>query len=455
MTLSLSASAETSREQAARLYAEGLQLLSERAYAEAADKLAQAHHVSPHAFALYHLGRAQAALDKPTLALETFRKVLEEHGAQLGEMERQEVLHLVQSQKARLASFQVIGIPAVARVSVDARTYANKDLQSGVSLDPGEHELRLVHDTGEAREFKLELAPGERRVLDLRAVEMPKAGVIWARIDCVLPGVRVSVNGASIGTTPIDRPIALGAQDRRIEFARDGYVTRTLLVLAHQKPRIVACGLEEATPTASKGWLRLQLIPGDAKVSVDGTSYQPGRQLVVGPHHVRATRGGYEPWEGTVQVQAQKPTVVPIWLKSTPDYFREQSDRRSLHRSWATGLGISGLTGLIATGVLYLYNDGQHQVWQQEREKLERDVNNGDVSENDLSRRQASNNQRAKDIQRLDQVTVAAGTLSIALVGVASVLFLTAPRLPHAQRGGHLTFYANSSSVAGAFTQDW
>jgi TonB family protein len=139
------------------------------------------------------------------------------------------------------------------------------------------------------------------------------------RIESQPPGAIVQVNGQTKGPTPLEfGDLPLGTYEVKIELK--GY-----------EPKLQALNLTEAEPRgevkAALNRLAAALLPADlvsnpegASVLIDGarSGITPlsGFKLKPGSHQVELTKEGFEPWTGSLTVQAGKPARLEAQLKA-------------------------------------------------------------------------------------------------------------------------------------------
>jgi TonB family protein len=133
-------------------------------------------------------------------------------------------------------------------------------------------------------------------------------------------GAAVSVNGETQGSSPLDlADVPLGAYEVKVELK--GYEPRTeSLSLTEAAPRgEVKVALTKAAPTT--GLADIVSTPFGATVMVDGAKVGltpvTGYRLKPGNHQVDVSREGYEPWRGTLLVQAGQRSRLDASLRST------------------------------------------------------------------------------------------------------------------------------------------
>ncbi|HXB54427.1 MAG TPA: TonB family protein [Vicinamibacteria bacterium] len=129
----------------------------------------------------------------------------------------------------------------------------------------------------------------------------------------------VTVNGQARGETPLDlRDLPLGSYEVKVELK--GYEPKTqTVVLSPELPAAEAViPLTRSAPATSVA--DILSTPYGALVSIDGARVGPTPQtdlkLRVGSRRVEMTKDGYEPWAGTLTVQAGKRGKLDAQLKA-------------------------------------------------------------------------------------------------------------------------------------------
>ncbi|MBI5485864.1 MAG: PEGA domain-containing protein [Deltaproteobacteria bacterium] len=180
----------------------------------------------------------------------------------------------------------------------------------------------------------------EARVVGLRT----ELGLGHVGVISTPPGATVFLNGASIGTTPLDQDIAAGSYSLTVEIPGEGRAERPLVVRAGET-RVLELELLPIEVAAVSS-LRVESDPSGATVLVDGTriGVTPLLTSGVGPgeHELRieGSHGAY--WEERVTV-----------AEGTEVRVRAVLPAPGVHQGWfwgvATAAAVLGITGA-ATG---------------------------------------------------------------------------------------------------------
>jgi TonB family protein len=133
------------------------------------------------------------------------------------------------------------------------------------------------------------------------------------------PGAAVTVNGETRGSSPLDlAEVPLGAYEVKVELK--GYQPKTQSVsLTEEAPRgELMVALVKAAPAA--GLADIVSTPFGAAVQVDGAEVGltpvTGLKLKPGTHQVEVSREGYEPWSGSLLVQAGQRSRLDATLRT-------------------------------------------------------------------------------------------------------------------------------------------
>ena len=133
------------------------------------------------------------------------------------------------------------------------------------------------------------------------------------------PGATVTLDGNERGTTPAHlADVPFGAHELKVELKGYAAATQSVL-LSRQEPRSEVRVALSRTPPAT-GAAEIASDPPGAVVTLDGTAVGQtpfvDARLKVGTHKVDITKEGYEPWSGTVTVQAGKRARVDARLRN-------------------------------------------------------------------------------------------------------------------------------------------
>ena len=139
------------------------------------------------------------------------------------------------------------------------------------------------------------------------------------RVESQPPGAAITIDGQPRGVTPAElSDVPMGSHEIKVELR--GYAPSSQNVLVSRDAPRAALSLALSRTPAATGAAEILSDPPGATVHIDGapagqTPYADSR-LKVGAHRVEVTKDGYEPWSGTVTVQAGKKVRVDARLRN-------------------------------------------------------------------------------------------------------------------------------------------
>ncbi|MGC4095306.1 MAG: hypothetical protein QM756_46755 [Polyangiaceae bacterium] len=221
----LSAQSDAKAE-AAIHFTRGVEFANQGAYADALRHFSRAYELSPHYSVLYNIGQAYIGLSQPLPAVEALKRYLAEGGSQVG-LERRRVVEaqiLEQFSHTGLVSVEV-NTPGAA-ISVDGQAVGRSPLSGPLRLAAGEHTLAARLDSGEHSEQRIVVTGDGRHALRLEiapsavAAQSPVTSA-WLQLSCRAASASVTLDGTSLGNTPLPAPVAVTAGRHLVRFADD------------------------------------------------------------------------------------------------------------------------------------------------------------------------------------------------------------------------------------------
>lgn len=172
-----------------------------------------------------------------------------------------------------------------------------------------------------------------------------RARVSTLAVTCTVPGARVMVRDRVVGTTPLDKPVALVAGKAKLEILADGYFPYAKeLDLPGGGTLSVDAALVKKS---SHGFLVVTSPVAGASVFVDGKpagSVPLEVSLPSGSHVVIVRREGYDEAESRTE-------VVPGERRSVTVDLAKKSGLTSKWWFW-TGIGVVVVSGVAVTAAL-------------------------------------------------------------------------------------------------------
>lgn len=150
-------------------YEHGVALYQQGKFKESLSDLVQARELSRSYTILLNIGQVRAAMSDFLGAIEAYRQYLNEGGARLTAEQRKAVQGEINDFESRLATPVVASDVPFADVFVDSNRVGQTPI--ALRLNPGNHELKVVHKDHPAQQRRVALASGtrERIAFELRA----------------------------------------------------------------------------------------------------------------------------------------------------------------------------------------------------------------------------------------------------------------------------------------------
>ena len=300
----------------------GVRLFGKGEFASALAEFKRANELIPTVLVTYNMGLVYAAMNRPVEAADA----LEAYLAQATPAQRAQRRHAIEvrdEQLTRIARL-LVKTDMPATVDIDGVEVARTPLAQPIRVASGAHVVgaqspgylptrKEVTLAGQVTEtLVLTLLPAANRMAQLSVSSSPA-------------GADVLVNGERVGQTPLPASVAVVPGSVRIELLRAGYrrAERTL-VLGDGARSELAFTLEEdpSAPSSSRGVLRVSASEPDVEVSIDGIPRRLGASglfLPVGPHILKVTSAGFEPFERSVSITAGGGAPLAVALTPTPE----------------------------------------------------------------------------------------------------------------------------------------
>ena len=137
-------------------------------------------------------------------------------------------------------------------------------------------------------------------------------------VDSQPQGATVTLDGQPHGVTPTDvADVPFGAHEIKLELKGYAPTTETVLLTADAAEPTVSVSLSRTAPAT--GAAEISSEPPGAAVRIDGTPVGQtpfvDPKMKSGAHRVEVLKDGYEPWSGSVTVQAGKRARVDARLR--------------------------------------------------------------------------------------------------------------------------------------------
>jgi hypothetical protein len=385
----------------------------------------EAYRIRPHHSVLYNIGQAYVLLDRPVDAVRALRRYLQEGGDAIDPRRKSEVTSIVEREERKIGALALAVEPATASVEIDGAKLPPNRAEGPLPLAAGHHAV-LAFAPGylpHAQSIRIEAGKTTTTKLELERAESAEAAPTgWLAVTCAVPDVEVAIDGNSEGKTPLAAPLVISPGSHRVRFSRRGYEDAQLAITADaERVTSVTCRMVPGAdlPYGSKAELRVRANQSDAKVLVDGAPLTR-TTVPAGRHRVEVAREGFQLWQSDVVLPADRVTEISATLEALPEYASERGERSRWRRTWAYGIGGTGLVLGATAVVLAMASSAEYDAWIRERDQLARTKAPSDYIDQ-LGRVR----DKAMTVQRLDDWTIATGVVGGALMAVGTTLLLT------------------------------
>jgi hypothetical protein len=140
------AAADEPVQSASQLFEQGLELIEQQKYQEAAIAFRTAYELAPNYKVLYNVGEAERLVGHYARALEAYTRYLEEGGVEIEEDRAAYVRETIEELRWKVGAIQVECPVDGAVVLIDGRPSGHTPLPSAVSIDAGSHEVAVVDE---------------------------------------------------------------------------------------------------------------------------------------------------------------------------------------------------------------------------------------------------------------------------------------------------------------------
>jgi TonB family protein len=140
------------------------------------------------------------------------------------------------------------------------------------------------------------------------------------QVDTQPTGATIKVNGEAKGVAPVELGLPIGNYDVRAELKGYEPKTETVTITADALRSEVRLTLSRIAPTT--GSAEIVSTPPGATLMVDGSrsgdTPVADLKLKAGSHRLELSKEGFEPWQGSVTVEAGKKSRVDVTLQLVP-----------------------------------------------------------------------------------------------------------------------------------------
>lgn len=337
---------EAAKSEARDRFDRGLKLFNDGDNAGALAEFKRAYELIANPLVLYNIGLVYAAMSRPVDAVAALDKVLASPGPVTGE--RLERAKQVRGEQAQRIAEIAVATNVPATVEVDNVAAGQTPLAAPLKVASGTHVVGAMASGYAPLRKEVTVAGGQKAEVKLDLVAM-EGKVAHLSLKTHLPGAQLVIDDQPIAKTPLPQSLTLTPGTHKIELRREGYATaRQDLTLGDGASAEIALEPEEDKGALASvgGSLALDISEPQAVVRIDGKDrgvYGGAYRLAKGPHRVAIERGGFEPFERDVDVEAGRTTTVRIGLDPTPETRATYVSKAKSQRTWGWILAGAGV----------------------------------------------------------------------------------------------------------------
>jgi PEGA domain len=212
-------SSQSQKAEARRHFDAGVALMEAEDWQGATREFEASVRLHANAANLFNLANTYKAVHRYGEALATLKRLRTEQGTKLRPAMAKDASSMKRDIEAIVARVSLRVETANAKVRVDGRLLASRDLDESLVLGPGVHKIQVTADGFAGEERVLDLVSGQSVTATFSL--KPMLGVV--SVETVPAGATVTVDGEPHGTTPIHPGLSLRAGEHTILLSKDGY----------------------------------------------------------------------------------------------------------------------------------------------------------------------------------------------------------------------------------------
>jgi hypothetical protein len=356
---------ETARADAKKRFDLAMVLFDEGDGSGALAELTRAWELTGNLVVLYNIGIVQLSLGRYVQADAALTEVLAASPDPLKSDQRKRAVDAQQKARSRIGTVTLTPkLPEGASadllknaiVELDGVEVARWPMTGPLRVSVGKHAVGLIA-TGHAP-LRREVTVAGQTTIDVEMPLVAMAGKIaQLEINVSVVGATVILDGTSIGTSPLNKGVAVAPGQHVVEAKRVGYVTASSVVVATSDTTSHASLSLAEDPVAIKALgaaVVLTVSEPPTLVEVDG-AVRSGEVIGLppGPHSLRVEKSGFLPTSKTFTLEEHKTTTLSIALVPTPETLAAHDGSVSFHRTWGIVGIVSGVAFATAGAVLY------------------------------------------------------------------------------------------------------
>ncbi|MDW8250569.1 MAG: PEGA domain-containing protein [Myxococcales bacterium] len=302
---------ESLKGEALEAFNRGVELYKNQNFEGAKAEFEQAYNLSKDVRLLFNVAIAERDAKRYSRAVARLEQLLQE-GDELSDKDKQDARDLLEGLKQYTAPITVSVNEPDATVFVDDIEVGKSPLNKPLTVDVGERNIvaRKVGFLDASKRITVSGGKADKVELNLEAAQ--KKGMLSVRATGA-PSAVVFVDGVEQGLAPWQGEVS--ADKHTVEIRAKGYVTESRTEIVPHKGTIVI----EVALRPDQGKVRVKTDKPENVIFLDEQEVGKGiweGVLPSGPHMLKVTRSGAEPYNSQIFVQTDQVGEVQVTLRS-------------------------------------------------------------------------------------------------------------------------------------------
>lgn len=267
-------------------------------------------------------------LERYVEALEMYESALRDFAGKLKDDDKRDVLQVIKLLYNSVGTLEIVGSEPGATVQLDYLARGELPLPAPLRVSRGAHTVRVLKEGYDPFEQRLDVAGGTTAQVTARLHRIQETGTLEIA-EATGRALEVVVDDATVGKTPLRKELPPGDYQVRLRGEGElGTIPVGVRIRAHEREsRRLTAQLLDAS-------LRIEPVPADAEVSVDGLSVGRGPwegKVPSGKLLIEVAADGFVSYRRRVAVQRGKNDALRIALERDAESIYGRKARGPRH----------------------------------------------------------------------------------------------------------------------------
>lgn len=267
-------------------------------------------------------------LERYVEALEMYESALRDFSDKLKDDDKRDVSQVIKLLYNSVGTLEIVGSEPGATVQLDYLSRGELPLHAPLRVSRGAHTVRVVKEGYDPFEQRLDVAGGTTTQVTARLLRIQETGTLEIA-EATGKVMEVVVDDATVGKTPLRKTLPPGDYQVRLRGEGElGTIPVGVRIRAHEREsrRLTARPLDAS--------LRIEPVPTDAEVSVDGLSVGRGTwegKVPSGKLMIEVAAPGFVSYRRRVEVHRGKNDALRVTLERDADSIYGRKGRGPRH----------------------------------------------------------------------------------------------------------------------------